>query len=84
MIDDDWLILFRPWPNFLCLKFSVFSHAHQLFDEILERAFIHVLKQLTYAERRGQLSSMGRKNGKNLDMRIVRVLARSKIVIFVV
>ena len=42
------------------------------------------LGQLTYAERWGQLSSVGRKNSKYLDMRIVEVLIRSKIVIFVV
>jgi len=44
---------------------------------MLERAFIHVYGQLTYAERSGQLSSVGRKNGKYLDMKIVQVLVRS-------
>jgi len=33
------------------LEFRVFSHAHQVFDEMLERDFIRVLGQLAYAER---------------------------------
>jgi len=33
------------------LKFRVFIHARQVFDEMLERAFIRVLGQLAYAER---------------------------------
>ena len=60
----------------LCLEFRVFSHA-QLFDEMLERAFIRVYGQLTYAERWGQLPSVGRENDKYLDMKIVQVLVRS-------
>ena len=32
------------------LDFRVFSHAHQVFDEMLERAFICVNGQLTYAK----------------------------------
>jgi len=50
--------------SWLCLKFRVFSHAHQVFDEMLERAFICVYRPLTYAERWGQLSSVGRENDK--------------------
>jgi len=46
------------------LEFRVFSYVHQMFDEMLERAFIHVYGQLTYAKRRGQLSSVGREDGK--------------------
>ena len=46
------------------LEFRVFSHAHQVFDEMHERAFIHVYGQLTYAERWGQLSSVDRENDK--------------------
>ena len=46
------------------LEFRVFSHAHQVFDEMLERAFIRISGQLTYAERWGQLSSIGRENDK--------------------
>ena len=34
------------------------------YDEMLERAFIWVYGKLTYAERRGQLSSVGRENDK--------------------
>jgi len=45
-----------------------------VFDEILERAFIHVLGKLTYAKRRGQLSSVGRENDKYLDMKMVQIL----------
>ena len=45
------------------LEFRVFSRAHQVFDEMLERAFIHVLGQLTYVERSDQLSSVGGENG---------------------
>jgi len=59
------------------LEFRVFSRAHQVFDEMLERAFIRVYGQLTYAERRGQLSSMDTENDKYLDMKIVQVLVRS-------
>ena len=66
------------------MKFRVFSHAHQLFDEMLERALMHVLEQLTYNERWGKLSNVGRENDKYLDMRIVQVLVRFKIVMFVV
>ena len=50
--------------TWLCLEFWVFSHTHQVFDEMLERAFIHVYGQWTYAERWGQLSRVGRENGK--------------------
>jgi len=32
------------------LEFKVFSHAHHAFGKMLERVFIHVLRQLTYAE----------------------------------
>ena len=46
------------------LDFRVFSHAHQVFDEMLERASIRILGQLTYAEKWGQLSSVGRENDK--------------------
>ena len=46
------------------LEFRVFSHAHQVFDEMLERAFICIYRQLTYAERWGQLSSVGTENDK--------------------
>ena len=35
-----------------------------MFDEVLERAFVWVYVQLTDAERWGQLSSVGRANGK--------------------
>ena len=59
------------------LKFRVFSHAHPMFDEMLERAFILVYGQLTYPERWGQLSSVGRENGNYLDMKIVQVLVKS-------
>ena len=55
-----------------------------MFDEILERTFIRILGQLTYAERWGQLPSVGRENSQYLDMRIVHVLVRSKIAIFVI
>ena len=51
------------------MKFRVFSHTHQAFDEMLERAFIRAYGQLTYAEKRGQLSSVGRENDKYLDMK---------------
>ena len=44
------------------LEFRVFSHAHQVFDEMLERD-VCVYRQLTYAERWGQLSSVGGENG---------------------
>ena len=64
------------------LEFRVFSHAHQVFDEMLERAFICVYGQLTYAKRSGQLSSVGRENEWYLDMRIIQVLVRSRIIIF--
>ena len=70
--------------TWLCLEFRVFSHAHQVFDEMLERAFILVYGQLTYAERWGQLSSVGSENGKYLDMKIVQVLVRSLIANLVV
>jgi len=33
------------------LEFRVFSHAYEVFDEMLKRAFIYVYEQLTYAER---------------------------------
>ena len=46
---------------------------------MLERGFILVYGQLTYTERRGQLSNVGRENGKYLDMKIVQVLVRSLI-----
>ena len=51
---------------------------------MLKRAFICVYGQLTDAERQGQLSSVGRENGEYLDMKIVQVLVRSLIAIFVV
>ena len=44
---------------------------------MLERVFIRIFGQLTYAERVGQLSSGDRKNGKYLDMKIVQVLVKS-------
>ena len=66
------------------MKFRVFSYAHQVFGEMFERAFIHVLGQLTYAEKWDQLSSVDRENDKYFDMRIVQILVRFKIVIFVV
>jgi len=68
----------------LCLEFRVFSHAHQAFDEMLERAFIHVLEQLTCVERWGQWFSIGKENDEYLDMRIVLVFVRFRIAIFVV
>ena len=46
------------------LEVRVFSHVHQMFDEMLERAFIRVYGQLTYAESWGQLSSVGGENDK--------------------
>jgi len=46
------------------LEFRVFSHVHQVYDEMLERAFIRVYGQLTYVERRGHLSSVDRENDK--------------------
>jgi len=46
------------------LEFRVFSHAYEVFDEMLKRAFIYVYEQLTYAERWDQLFSVGRENGK--------------------
>jgi len=57
----DWLSsgLNLTW---LCLEFRVFSHAHQVFNEMLERAFIRIYGQLTYAEMWGQLSSVGGEN----------------------
>ena len=59
------------------LEFRFFSHAHQVFDKMLERALTRVYGELTYAERWGQLSSVGRENGKYLNMKIVQVLVRS-------
>ena len=38
-----------------------------MFGEILESAFICVYGQLTYAKRCGQLSSVGRENGKYVE-----------------
>jgi len=32
------------------LEFKAFSHVHHVFDEMLERTFIRILRQLTYAE----------------------------------
>jgi len=52
-------------------EYRDFSHAHQVFDEMRERAFIHVLGQLTCAERRGQLFIVGVEDRYYLDMRIV-------------
>ena len=66
------------------MKFRVFSHAHQVFDEMLERAFIHGLGQLTYTKRWGHWSIVSSENDKHLDMRIVQVLIKSDIIIFVV
>jgi len=66
------------------LEFRVFSHAHQVFDEMLERAFIRVYGKFTYAERWGQLSSVGTENDKYLDMKIVKVLLGHKLLILVV
>jgi len=43
-------------PN-LYLELGVFSHGYQLFDEILDRAFIRIFGRLTYAERRGRLAT---------------------------
>ena len=44
---------------------------------MLESAFIRVYGQMTYAERGGHLSSVGREKCKYLDMKIVQVLVRS-------
>ena len=55
-----------------------------MFREILERAFICVLGQLTYAERWSRLSSVSRKNSWDWDMKIVSLLARSRVVNLVV
>ena len=59
------------------LEFRVFCHAHQVFDEMLERAFVRDYGQLTYDGRWGQLSSVGMENDKYLDMKLVQVLVRS-------
>ena len=48
MIDRS---LFGPLPLLFMLESKVFFHARQVFDEMLERAFIRVLGQLTYVER---------------------------------
>jgi len=45
------------------LEFIVFSRAHQVLNEMFERAFTRVLGQLTYVERGRQLSTMGGENG---------------------
>jgi len=42
-----------------------------VFDEMLERVFIFFLGQLTYAERGGQLSSVGRENDEYFEMKLV-------------
>jgi len=47
---DGLLILFRPLPTLFMLEFRLSFHARQVFDEMLERAFIHGLGHLTYAE----------------------------------
>ena len=51
---------------------------------MLERAFICVYGELTYAKRWGQLPSVSRENDKYFDMRIVQALVRPMITIFVV
>ena len=51
---------------------------------MLERAFIRFYGQLTYAERVGQLSSVGRENSWDWDMKIVSSLARSRVVNLIV
>jgi len=47
---------------------KVFSYAYQVFDEMRERVFMLLLRQLTYAESWGWLSSVGRGNSRNWDM----------------
>ena len=47
---DGQLIVVDLCPLLFMLEFKIFSHAHHVFDEMLERAFIRVLVQLTYAE----------------------------------
>jgi len=44
------------------LEFGDFSHAHQVFDEMIRRTFIRILGQLTYNKRWGQLSCVGKQN----------------------
>jgi len=39
-----------------------FSHVHQVIGEMIEKAFIHNFRQLTYAKS-NQLPSVGRENG---------------------
>jgi len=45
------------------LEFRDFSYAHQVSDEMLKRAFIPILGQLTCAKMRSQLSSVGGEDG---------------------
>jgi len=45
------------------IEFKVFSRAHQVFDKMLEIAFIHILGHLTCAERLVQLCNVERENG---------------------
>jgi len=40
-----------PWPNLSMLEFRDFSRTHQVFDAMLERAFICAFGQLAYAKR---------------------------------
>jgi len=45
-----YIILYAYLPSFFA-SLRVFSHACQVFDEMLERAFIHIIEWLTYVER---------------------------------
>ena len=72
LLMTDWS-LFGPLPLLFVLESNIFSHADQVFDEMLERVFILILGQLTYAEMWGWLFSMGRVNNRDLDMKIVSV-----------
>ena len=42
--------LFRLLPLLFMLESKVFSYAYQVFDEMRERVFMLLLRQLTYAE----------------------------------
>jgi len=57
------------------LPVKSFSFAHNMFNKLLERTFIHIFGRLTCAERSGQLVG-GREDNWDSDMKIAWTSAR--------
>jgi len=58
-------------PN-LCVQLMVFSDVRHVFNEMLERAFIHIFGRLTDADK------CGRQNSQHSGMNVAQIRAKSR------